>query len=144
MTHEDAGHYAAKHPAGTEPDPKVAASLRARAENERISCAVAFAVAADLGVTASELGRALDLLEYRITHCQLGLFGYSPEKKIVTAAAEVSDELSSRLRDAVSEGRIACAACWRIAEALGLGKMATSAACECLGLKIGPCQLGAF
>lgn len=144
MTHKDAGHYAAKHPAGTAPDPTLAAALAAAANESRITCVAAFTVAADLAATPSAVGRTLDLLEHRIVACQLGLFGYSPEKKIVRAADDVSSELSDRLREAVADGRVTCAACWEVAEALGLQRMAVAAACEHLGLKIGPCQLGAF
>lgn len=144
MTHEAAGHYAAKHPHGAVADPVVAAALEATVQDERITCAAAFAVADDLGISPSEIGRTLDLLEYRIVRCQLGLFGYSPEKKIVQPAAEVPQAVAKHLESTASEGRLSCAACWETAKTLGMEKMAVSAACEGLGLKIGPCRLGAF
>ena len=144
MTHEDAGHYAGKHPTGTAPDPAAAAALEVEAGDGRITCAAAFEVADALGVSPSEIGKTLDLLEYRITHCQLGLFGYSPDKKIVKAATEVPEALAEGLERVSSDGRLDCASCWKIAAELGMERMAVSAACEGLGLKIGPCQLGAF
>jgi hypothetical protein len=144
MTHEDAGHYRAKHPQGTTPDPALAAALAQRAEDGLITCKAAHDVAAALGAAPSAVGTTADLLEYRIVECQLGLFGYSPEKRIVKPAAEVSPALREQLERHATEGTIDCASCWRIAETLGLQKMAVSAACERLGLKIKPCQLGAF
>jgi hypothetical protein len=144
MTHEDAGHYSAKHPAGTLSDPALAAALAERAEDGRITCTAAHDLAETFKVAPSEVGKTADLLEYRIIRCQLGLYGYSPGKRIVKAAEEVSDDLRDRLLGAVTDGRIGCASCWKIAQTLGIEKLAVSAACERLGLKVKRCQLGAF
>jgi hypothetical protein len=84
------------------------------------------------------------LLEVRITECQMGLFGYTPDKRIVKPVEHMSDELRARVDAAAKDGRITCAACWRIAQDLGLQKMDVSAACEALGLKVKNCQIGAF
>jgi len=144
MTHEYAGHYGAKHPAGTTYDPALAAALEERAADGRITCAAAFDVAGSLRVTPLDVGKTADLLELRIIKCRLGLFGYAPEKRIVRPAEHVPDDLRERLLGAVVDGRISCKACWEIAETLGLEKTAVSGACEALGLKVGLCQLGAF
>lgn len=144
MTHEDAGKYSAKHPAGTSCDPAIEAAVRQKAENGKVACAIAHAMAAEFRVAPSEIGKTTDLLEYRIVRCQLGLFGYSPEKKTVKAAQEVSEELRDLLQRSAANGRISCLSCWDIARGLGLGRMDVSAACELLGIRIKPCQLGAF
>lgn len=144
MTHEDAGHYRAKHPDGTLYDPALADALTERAEDDRVTCTAAFDLVETFKVAASEVGKTADLLEFRITECQLGLFGYSPEKRIVKPAEEVSDDLRDHLLGAAADGRITCAVCWNIARTLGLEKMAVSEACEKLGLKVKNCQLGAF
>lgn len=144
MTHEDAGKYSAKHPAGTVVDPTVAAALKVMAADGRITCAAAHGVAGDLEVAPSEIGTAIDLMEYRIIECQLGLFGYAPERKIVKAADAVSDDLRDRLHKAAPDGVISCASCWGIAQALDMARMDVAAACERLDFKIRPCQLGAF
>lgn len=144
MTHEDAGKYSAKHPVGTTCDPATAAAVKQKSENGRITCAAAHDIAGRLVVPPAEVGKTIDLLEYRIVKCQMGLFGYSPEKKIVKPSDVIFGELESRLRDAVSDGKVGCATCWEIARALGMGKMDVSAACEGLAIKISPCQLGAF
>jgi hypothetical protein len=139
-----AGKYSAKHPEGTRPDSAIVTALDEVTDEGRVSCAVAHDLADDLAVTPAAVGRTMDLLEYRIIKCQMGIFGYEPGKKIVKPAAAVSDELRDRLLLAAPQGRISCASCWKVAEALGIQKIAVAAACETLGLKIKPCQLGAF
>ena len=125
-------------------DPAVADALGDKAVDGTITCADAFSVAADLSVSPSEIGKTTDLLEYRITRCQLGLFGYSPHKKIVEPAKDASTEVREQLGHFGADGTISCAACWKIADALDMERMEVAAVCELLELKIEPCQLGAF
>ena len=143
MAHEDAGHYAAKHPPGTKLDAKIAEALREESRDGQITCAAAHRIARDLKVLPSDVGVALDLLELRIGKCRLGLFGYG-EKKAIKPAEHVSPELEDALRKSVVENRLSCLSCWKIAEELSLTRMEVSAACESLNIKIGSCQLGAF
>ena len=144
MPCKDIDKYSDKHPPGTKPDPTVAAAAIAKATEEQMTCAAAHDLAAELAVDPSEVGKTLDLLDLRITECQMGLFGYKPAKKIVQPADTVSEGLRSRLEAATSADKITCASCWELAAQLGLDKMQVAAACEKLDLKIGPCQLGAF
>lgn len=144
MTHQDAGKYRAKHPAGTAYDPAIGAALKARAEDGKVSCLDAHDIAEESGIAPAEAGRTADLLELRIYRCQMGLFGYSPEKRIVKPASEVSEELRALLAGAAIEGRIDCLSCWEIARSIGIEKMAVAAACEHLGLRVRNCQIGAF
>ena len=144
MTHEDAGHYSAKHPQGALRDPAIATALAEGAEDGRIACEAAHAMAAAFGAGPSEIGKTADLLEYHIVECQLGLFGYSPEKKIANPAEDVTQDMRDQLARYAADGRISCASCWKIAEILDIEKMAVSSACELLGIKIKHCQLGAF
>lgn len=141
---EDALHYRAKHPQGTPHDPALARALSEIAEDGRFTCAAACRLAETAGVEPADLGKTADLLELRIIRCQLGLFGYEPEKRIVQPADEVSGELRERLEAAMVDGKISCAALWGIADSMGLEKIDVSAACECLKVKITPCRLGAF
>ena len=53
-------------------------------------------------------------------------------------------EVAAAIRDALENDRLPCRAAWEIAERFGLRKMAVSGACEALGIKIKPCQMGAF
>ncbi|RTZ99150.1 MAG: hypothetical protein DSY90_01865 [Deltaproteobacteria bacterium] len=144
MTHEDSGHYAAKHPKGTPIDPAIAAALKEKAKDGNISCAAAHKIARQQVASPARVGQIIDLLELRIDKCQLGLFGYHPEKKIVAPSKTASDALESALRPVVTDNRVPCVECWKIADRMDLSRMDVAAACEGLKIKITPCQLGAF
>ena len=144
MAHEDAGHYAAKHPAGTEADPEIKQALHQQIVDGKIGCAAAHAIAAELNVAPTEIGIAIDLMEARIQKCQMGLFGYQPQKCIVKPAVNPSSEIETAVKAHLVEGRIACKKCWEIAEQLGTKKMDVASVCESMQVKINKCQLGAF
>jgi len=86
----------------------------------------------------------VDLLKIRLVKCQLGLFGYTPDKSIVKPAEKVSPELESAIRSRLEDERLPCVAAWQLADEFSLKKLDVSCAAEALGLKIKPCQLGAF
>lgn len=144
MITDRAGKYSGKHPAGTIADPAIVTAIVEAADHGQLSCSLAHDLASKLGVAPADFGKTLDLLDYRITACQLGLFGHSPETKIVSQAETVSDVLRERLVGAVPHDKITCEACWEVAQELGMERLSVACACETLGLKIGPCQLGAF
>ncbi len=144
MAHEDAGDYSKKHGPGEEPNPQVAEAVSEAAEAGRIACARVFAIASRLGVSPAEAGKTVDLLKIKLAGCQLGLFGHPPGKSILKPAEKVSPELEAVIRDRLAGGRLPCVEAWRIAEELNLRKIEVSCAAEALGIKIKPCQLGAF
>ncbi len=80
----------------------------------------------------------------RLVKCQIGLFGYRPKKCIVKPAKSVPSELEKAILAGLVNDRLSCKCAWEIAHQLGIHKMKVSAACDALGIKIGPCQLGAF
>ena len=144
MTHSNAGHYAAKHGQGGQPDEKIAAAIRGKALNGELGCAEAEATGAGFGATLAEVGRTMDLLEIRIGRCQLGLFGYdTPGGRIVQPAETVAPELEAKIRGGLADGRLPCRTAWEIAAGLRLPRMKVSSACEALNIRIKPCQLGA-
>ena len=144
MTHEDYGHYAQKHPSGTEANPDVAEAVKARTADGKIPCAVAFDIAKKAKVSPREVGLTIDKLETKLTKCQLGLFGYGPQKRPVTAADQVSPELEDAIRQSLVQEKLPCKAAWDIAEKFSMRKMEVSAACDALKIKISSCQLGTF
>jgi hypothetical protein len=144
MTHRDAGDYSTKHGAGEEPNPEVAERIREAAEGGHLACARVFKIASASGVSPSEAGKTLDLLKIKLAKCQLGLFGYTPGKSIVQPAEKVSPELESAIRSRLENERLPCIGAWQIADELNLKKLDVSCAAEALGIKIKPCQLGAF
>lgn len=145
MSHEDAGHYAGKHPEGSSIDPGAAGLIREKSRNDRITCADAHLIAAELDITPAEIGKTVDLLEIRIERCQLGLFGYGGGKRsIITPAETVPEHIRERIMASAESGRISCLSLWEAADDVGVSKLDISSYCESLGLKIGDCQLGAF
>lgn len=144
MTHEDAGKYSQKHGSDAQIDPAIKAEIVKKARNGELACAAAFQIAEALGIPPADVGKTLDLLEFRINKCQLGLFGYKPEKKAVKPEKQVSRQMEEAVRNALVDGKLACSEAWRIARRLNVPKMSVSSACEALGIKIKHCQLGAF
>ncbi len=144
MTHENKGHYAKKHPPDRKVKPEVADALKKQISDRGILCTAAHKVASEMGETPDEVGFTLDSLEIAITKCQLGLFGYQPEKKIVKPAETVQQELEEAVRKNLVNDRLSCKSAWEIAEKLGIKRMEVASACEALKIKISPCQLGAF
>lgn len=144
MAHEDAGHYAAKHPEGTIPNPEIAKKVKAILVENRISCADAHDIAEELNISPAEVGITIDLLEVRINTCQLGLFGHSPQKRIVKPAEHVSLELQKAIEDARNEDGLSCLKAWEIADQVNIPRLDVACACETLKVKISSCQLGTF
>ena len=138
------GQFAEKHGADATVDPMVAEAIQKVAKAGGLPCAVAFKIAADLGRSPGEIGKTADLLNLRLAKCQMGLFGYTPNKKIVKPAAEIAPPLREAITGALKARRLSCRSAWDIAERFSLPKMAVSAACEAMGVKIVHCQLGAF
>jgi len=146
MSEKSGKAFASKHGRKTREqiDPAVRESLERHAPQAELACAVAFRLADELRKPPAAIGEAADLLGIRLVKCQMGLFGYAPEKKIVEAAAAVDADLEAAITRRIENGRLPCAAAWSVAQELNLSRMGVSAACEALGVKIKPCQLGAF
>lgn len=119
-----------------------------RLEDGKLSCPRAFAVAHKLGLEPLAVGLAANEAKLRISHCQLGLFGYGPKAegkhKIVHAMEEVPERLAARLRSHSEAEGIDCAAIWQVADDLGFKRMEAASAAEAMGLHVSRCQLGCF
>jgi hypothetical protein len=135
-------NFAEKHPDAVISE-RIRDKILTSAEEGRLTCAAAFGIAEKLNISASEVGKTLDLMNFRLNKCQLGLFGYSPDRKIVTAE-EPSSELRQTIAAAAHDGRLSCKEVWEIAERMNLPKMSVGNACESMKIRIKPCQLGAF
>ncbi len=143
MGHEDKGHFAAKHQ-DKEIDETIAEKIRAMADDNCLTCSSAHRAGKALNVSPSEIGVQTDLLEYQITECQLGLYGYSDGEKKINPNIEISSELNELLDKTAENDRISCFDCWNIAKNLKMKRIDVSSACEKKNIKIKPCQLGAF
>ena len=147
MTHEDAGKYAAKHPPDTARTEQIVKAIREKSSGDALGCAMAEKMSKEFKVAMAEVGKTADLLEIKIKECQLGLFGWGDKPnhgKDIRVTDSISVEIKSAIEKAAVNGTVACAALWRIADQLSVKRKVVSAGCDTLGLKIRPCQLGAF
>jgi len=144
MTHEDAGHYALKHSSSATLDAGIAEAVRPKVSNGKIACAAVHKIAVDLDIPPSEVGQTIDLMELRLHRCQLGLFGYGPQRRIVEPVESVTPTLREAIEASLVDNRLPCRVAWAIAEKLGIKKMDVSSACEALKIKICDCQIGSF
>jgi len=123
-------------------------AIRNETKDGKLSCAAAFKAAQAQEVSPGEVGDLADELGIRISHCQLGLFGYGPKAqglhKVVQPAETVSSELESALQNHTQNGQITCADLWAIARKMSIPKMEAAAAAEKLGLRVIQCQLHCF
>jgi hypothetical protein len=140
----DKGKYFEKHPKDSKIDNDLKQEIIGQVKDNNIACKKAEEIAGKKGMAIGKIGKAIDILNINIIECQLGLFGYGEVKKIVQPAKEVTPEMKENITSALKNGRLPCAAAWKIAEKLNIPRMKVSAACEALQIKIKPCQLGAF
>ena len=143
MTHTDKGKYFEKHPQATKVDDGLKKEINKKVKDSNIACKAAEQIAQKSSKSMGEVGVAIDMLNINIIRCQLGLFGYDGKKK-VAAAADVAPDYAAAITAALVEGRLPCAAAWKIADEFQIKRMDVCAACEKMQIKIKPCQLGAF
>jgi len=144
MTHLDEGHYALKHLSSATPDARIAEAVKQKTSNGKITCAASHKIATELKVTPSKVGLVSDLLEVKLCKCQLGLFGYGPQRRIVKPAETIMPALKQAIETSLVDNRLPCLTAWEIADRFGLKKMDISSACEALKVKISACQIGSF
>ena len=137
--------YSSKH-IGSEAvvDEAIRRAFLNRGITDSLPCAIAFDICKQLKVFPSQVGKTADLMDIRLVKCQLGLFGYAPKKSIVKPLAVVKANLKAAIMDGLRDNRLPCEEAWRIANLLGYHKLQVAGACDSLGIKIAPCQLGAF
>jgi len=123
-------------------------AIEARLVKGQLPCAQAMAIAQDLGVSPAQVGSAANQADIRISHCQLGLFGYGPKAegkhKIVQPLTVVPQPVAERLHAVAAAGGIPCFTLWQVADELSLSRLEAAGAVETLGLRVSDCQLGCF
>jgi hypothetical protein len=143
MTHEDAGHYAKKR-SGAQLNETVAAKIKEKISENRISCAEAHGIAEELNIAPADVGTAIDLLEVRIVKCQLGLFGHGKEKNIPAISDKINPDIEPAIKSSLVDNRLACSIAWEIAKRFKVSRPMIAAVCETMKVKVSPCQLGVF
>ena len=136
--------FSDKHGPSAKVDESIKDKVAVNAKEGELACALAFKIVDELKTTPAEVGKAVDLLDFRLVKCQLGLFGYKPHKKIVKSKIPEDPGLENAIRSSLSDEKLACRDAWDIARQFQVSKMTVSNACEALKIKIKRCQLGAF
>jgi hypothetical protein len=130
-------------------DSEIGEQVRASLEDDgRITCATMHKIARKLGVAPLDVGKVTTELDVRASQCQLGLFGHGPrgqgKGRIIDSSVDVSQELADRIRGALVNDQLPCAAAWEIASEMKLKRLDLGNAAEALDIPISPCQLGFF
>jgi hypothetical protein len=117
-------------------------------EKGKLPCAVAHYIAAYLNIDPVNVGKVATETRARIYQCQLGLFGYGRKGKsaykITGRKVEINQEVIDLIKAGTKEGKISCAVLWKIADSSGIMRPEAGNAADALGIKITPCELGAF
>ncbi|NLT74827.1 MAG: hypothetical protein GXX94_11670 [Chloroflexi bacterium] len=119
------------------------------AKNGEISCPDAHRLAAELGMTPGQLGKAItESTEFRFYRCQLGVFGYGPKpeglSKIILPAKHVPPAIRAEIESVTVDGKLPCAEVWAIADRNAYPRLGLANIVEAMGLRVIPCQLGCF
>lgn len=115
----------------------------------QLPCAKAFVIARRFGVEPIKVGQEADVLDVRLSKCQLGLFGYGSKAEGKHRRVKPMQNVPPRLADAIHTavgpgGKLTCEGAWRVAKELHVSRQQVSDAAEGLGVRIISCQLGAF
>ena len=144
MSKDKPQKFSDKHKAAEKPNPEIAAKIEQRSKNNEIPCALAFEIVEESGFLPADIGKNIDLMNYKLIKCQLGLFGYTPEKKIVKAQDSADNDLKNAIKNALVNDKLPCQSAWEIATRFQVAKLTVSGVAEGMGVKVKPCQLGAF
>jgi len=145
MTEQNRRCYSKKH-AGKEIfiDEKFREHLLEEAKEGALICTRALLIAKELGIDPQQAGIYLDLLEVRIAECQLGLFGFTPVKRLVKKAETIDPAMRQLIEEAMENDCVPCESLLKIANSCNVSPMTLAGICEALDIHIKPCQLGAF
>ncbi len=130
------------------------ASLNAAIKNEitksmkdgAIFCDDAFRIADKLDITSEKVGVTADLMNCKLTGCQLGLFGLQSQNKASeNLLPELKkDDLKKKIMSELIDSRLTCKKAWDIASQHKVCKTTVTELCNKMKIKITKCQLGAF
>ena len=144
VTDQKNNKFPAKHQDRAQINNVIKNEILKQNKDSKLPCFVAFKIAKELQVSPGDVGKAVDLLNFRLAKCQLGLYGYQPKKRKVKPKMPLDQGLKNAITDALVEGKLTCKKVWDIASLYNVHKLRVSCACEAMKIKIIKCQLGAF
>lgn len=136
--------YSQKHDPNLRPDSRIEKEMKKRDASREIPCALAFEIAEGLGVEPEDIGRTADVLDIPLVKCQLGLFGYQPDNKIIRAEDTTNREIKNAVIESSHNHRLSCEKAWQIADRFNISKRTVGNLCQANRIKIKDCRLGAF
>lgn len=129
-------------------DPRLVEAIEIHKVDGTLPCARAFTIAETVGVAPGVVGQAADVLDVRLSRCQLGLFGYPGKQGWNLADIDehpVPEGLTLVVRTAVdASGDLPCVKAWQVAERYNVPRMLVGYVADQLGIRIVQCQLEAF
>ena len=130
------------------PKPEIEAAIRERLVDGKLPCASAFAIVDAFEVEPLEVGWTANVMDVRLTRCQLGLFGY-PGKQGWNEHNTAEQPVPLGMPEAIGvardeDGTLPCITAWEIASEFKASRMLAGYVADRRGVKITPCQLGAF
>jgi len=145
MNSDKKKRFSEKYGADAKPDKQISDEILKHIKDERgLPCAAVFEIAKTRNISPGEVGKNLDLMNFKLIKCQLGLFGYQPERRIIKPDDNVAEDIKDAILAGVLNERLPCKSVWEIADKFHVSKMTVSGACEAMNIRIKPCQLGAF
>ncbi len=115
MTDQKNNKFAAKHQGKAQINNVIKNEILKQNKDSKLPCFVAFKIAKELQVSPGDVGKAVDLLNFRLAKCQLGLYGYQPKKRKVKPKMPLDQGLKNAITDALVEGKLTCKKVWDIA-----------------------------
>ena len=127
-------------------DTRLESDIREHLIDGKLPCLLAHRMATEHGISPLDVGAAADRLDFRISCCQLGLFGYNAfgAKRTSVDVSTVPEPISAALAAAQLKEGLPCAAAWAVAAEQGVPRLLIGAIADRLELRISPCQLGCF
>lgn len=118
-------------------------------DDGQITCVSAHKVAEMKRAEPAVVGEIASKTDIRITRCQLGLFGFAPQKgmpgyKVVKKLDSIDESVAQAVKYAAADGKAPCLELWQIAAQHDLSRLDIGNIAETLELKVSPCQLGCF
>jgi hypothetical protein len=130
------------------PRPEIRAAIEERLADGKLACASAFAIVHAHDIEPLEVGWTANVMDVRLNRCQLGLFGY-PGKQGWNNSNVPDLPVPAGMAEAIkaygeAHDTLPCITAWDIASQFETSRMLVGYIADKLGVKITPCQLGAF
>ena len=109
-----------------------------------LPCSIALEVARKLKVAPKAIGDVANTLGIKIIDCQLGFFMLEKAAPYEPDGEAINETVAERLKGCLVNGRLPCAAAFRLGGELGVSMKEIGDVANRLKIKVASCQLGCF